>query len=304
MSYSKAFADFLESRNFKDLEYKTNESLATHCTFKIGGNADFWILPKTYTAAKDIIFAANESNVRCTVIGNGSNILFSSEGYRGAVICTSKLCGISVKGKEISCKAGTPLSRLAASAIKSSLTGLEWAYGIPGSVGGAVYMNAGAYEGEISAVLKESEYFDPSDGRIKTLTNAEHSFSYRHSVFIGSPYVILKSVFALNSGDAVEIKAKMDELMAKRREKQPLEYPSAGSVFKRYPGFYTARLIDEAGLKGYRIGGAEISTKHAGFIINTGGAISDDVLSLVELIKEKIYKLYNIKIETEIRYIV
>lgn len=165
-------------------------------------------------------------------------------------------------------------------------------------------MNAGAYEGEISAVLKESEYFDPSDGRIKTLTNAEHSFSYRHSVFIGSPYVILKSVFALNSGDAVEIKAKMDELMAKRREKQPLEYPSAGSVFKRYPGFYTARLIDEAGLKGYRIGGAEISTKHAGFIINTGGAISDDVLSLVELIKEKIYKLYNIKIETEIRYIV
>lgn len=303
MSDYKQFILFLESRNNKDLEYKTDKSLAEHSTFRIGGNADIIVFPYSHEAFIDTIRNADEANVRYTVIGNGSNILFSDDGYRGAIICTSKMNGMSFEGNACQCDAGVSLSLLALTALKNSLTGLEWAYGIPGSVGGAVYMNAGAYGGEMSQVIKESLCFDTEERKIKILSNAEHCFSYRHSKMMEENIIILSSSFELKKGDPEKIKAAMDDFMFQRRSKQPLEYPSAGSVFKRYPGYYTARLIDEAGLKGYRVGGAEVSEKHAGFIVNRGGATCRDVTQLIGIIKDRIYSLHGINIETEIRYV-
>lgn len=305
MSDYKQFSVFLESRNNKELEYKTNAALSDYSTFKIGGPADFIVMPYSAEALIATLECAKNSNVRCEVIGNGSNILFADEGFRGAIICTSKMNKVLFSKNECVCDAGVLLSLLSLTALKKSLTGLEWAYGIPGSVGGAIYMNAGAYGGEISTLVKESVYFDPSSGKVKKFSNAEHEFSYRHSVFADKNFVILSAVLVLKGEeDREKIKAVMDDFMFRRRSKQPLEYPSAGSVFKRYPGYYTAQIIDKAGLKGCRVGGAQVSQKHAGFIVNADNATSKDVLKLIDIIKEKIYGLYNINIETEIRYIV
>ena len=191
------------------------------------------------------------------------------------------------------------LNALASYALQNSLTGIEFAYGIPGSVGGAVYMNAGAYEHSVSEVIVETDYVD-RDGKEGHLVADEHAFGYRRSAYMKNSSIVTSATFVLKKSDPAVIKATMDDLMARRREKQPLEYPSAGSVFKRYPGYFTAKLIDEAGLKGYSVGGAQVSTKHAGFIINKDNATAEDVKQLISIIKQKIYSIYGIEIECEI----
>ncbi len=283
---------------------KQNEPMALHTSFRIGGAADFYLEPSTAEALRSAISCAVACGIRTRVIGRGSNLLFSDTGYRGAVISTAALKNITVSGNLITAEAGVSLTALAKVALESGLAGLAFANGIPGSVGGAVFMNAGAYDGEISQVLTESTFYDAVDNRFHTLTAAAHEFSYRNSIYRTHPqWTLLSASFSLSAGDRDAIRARMEELIARRVEKQPLEYPSAGSVFKRYPGRYTAQMIDEAGLKGKQIGGAQISEKHAGFIINRGGATAADVLALIEVVRAEIRRVHGIEIETEVLYV-
>jgi UDP-N-acetylmuramate dehydrogenase len=237
-------------------------------------------------------------------VGRASNLLFDDDGYRGAVVSTAGLHMLVREGNTLTVGAGVPLTAAARAALDASLTGLEFAYGIPGSCGGAVYMNAGAYGGEISQCLLFSRAYHVPSGEIRKLCAEEHRFGYRTGVYREHPeWIILSAQVRLAPGDAEAIRAAMDDHMRSRAEKQPLEYPSAGSVFKRYPGRYTAQMIDEAGLKGRRIGGAEVSEKHAGFIVNRGGASSADVLALIEEIRRTLAARYGVDIETEVIYI-
>ena len=295
-----SFIEFLKS---KDIEYKENCVLAEYSSFKIGGNADIALFPDSIDKLIDAVHEMKKLRIKYTVIGNGTNVLFADSGYRGAIVFTTEMKSCTVTGNMISCESGHSFTGLALTAQKNSLSGLEFAYGIPGTVGGAVFMNAGAYGGETAYVLEESTYYDPATNTISRLYGCEHKFGYRHSVYMEKDVIILRALFRLKHGDPDTIKEKMDTLMQKRRDKQPLEYPSAGSAFKRYPGYYTAQLIDELGLKGYSIGGAQVSEKHAGFIINKGGATSHDVLELIGYIKDRIYEKYAIAIEPEIRFI-
>ena len=283
------------------IRYEKDCMLSEHSSFRIGGPADLALFPD----GKQISGLINElesENTRYIVIGNGSNVLFSDNGYRGAVIFTGGMDHVSIDGCAISAEAGCSLTGLAVYARNHSLTGLEFAYGIPGSVGGAVYMNAGAYGGEMSDVVVSSICYEPGYG-LRTVTGGDHSFAYRHSCYSDSVRVILSAKIVLKLGDPDEIKDKMKDLMNRRREKQPLDLPSAGSAFKRYPGYFTAALIDEAGLKGYSIGGAAVSEKHAGFIVNKGGATASDVLELIKVIRSRIFDIHGILIEPEIKYI-
>ena len=286
-----------------NIAYKTAEDLSECSTFKIGGNAMSAIYPDTTDKLIKSVQLLEDIGIRYAVLGNASNVIFSSEGYDGAVVFTTDMKQISVKGTLIEAECGAPFTKTALTAMREGLTGLEFAYGIPGTVGGAVYMNAGAYDGETSAVLEYSEYYDRRTKQIIRLDNAAHRFDYRHSDYMNHDGIILRAGFRLKEGYKSEIKSKMDGFMAARREKQPLEYPNAGSTFKRYPGYFTAKLIDEAGLKGCTIGGAQVSEKHAGFIINTGNATSDDVMSLIKLITDKIREINGIEIEREVRYL-
>lgn len=285
------------------INYEKNGGISRHTTFRIGGNADYIVYPETESAFCTLTDYLENEKIKYCVIGNGSNVLFSDEGYRGVVIITSALKKIRVSGNIISAGCGANFTKLANYAYEYGLTGLEFAYGIPGSVGGAVYMNAGAYDGEVADILLKSTYFNPSTGEKGILYKKAHDFSYRHSVYTQNNNIILSASFELKQGNKEEIKAKMDDFMSRRKEKQPLEYPSAGSTFKRYPGFYTAKLIDEAGLKGYSVGGAQVSEKHAGFVINKGGATSDDVKKLIKIIKQKLFEKNGIDIEEEIKII-
>ncbi|MBQ7847807.1 MAG: UDP-N-acetylmuramate dehydrogenase, partial [Clostridia bacterium] len=209
---------------------------------------------------------------------------------------------VNIEGTTIKAGAGIGLTTLASLVQKEGLSGLEFGYGIPGSLGGGVYMNAGAYDGELSYVVKKSRYYDRASGSFGTLSGVEHGFSYRHSAYMGTDMVILDVELELKEGDPALIRATMDDYMARRKSKQPLEYPSAGSAFKRYPGYFTAKLIDEAGLKGYAVGDAAVSEKHAGFVINKGNATSAQVKELMALITQRIYELHGIHIEREIIY--
>ena len=292
-----------EYRAASRLVFSEEYPLSSACTFRIGGPADFAVGPLDCEALSGVVSSAADNGIRYLVCGNASNILFDDLGYRGAVVFTSKLRDISLDGNTLSCGAGVGLSALSSAARDASLEGLEFAYGIPGTVGGAIYMNAGAYGGEISQVLSESLYYDPVSRKTGTLSAAEHEFSYRRSVYEGSGKLILGAKFTLKTGDVTAIRAKMEKNQRARSDKQPLEYPSAGSVFKRYPGFYTAALIDKAGLKGTYSGGEQISEKHAGFIVNRGGATSEDVRRLISLASYKIKEDDGIDIECEIKYI-
>lgn len=276
------------------------EMLSSHTTFRIGGDASLFVSPADEDQLIGVISYLEKNGIRYFLLGKGSNVLFDDAGYDGAVVSTSKLDKISVCGNEITAQCGASFTYLASVAAGNSLSGLEFAYGIPGSVGGAVFMNAGAYGSETAAVLKSSRYLDISDCTIKTLPLEEHLFGYRDSVFRHRRFIHLSSVFALQAGDKAQIRAYMNELMQRRRDKQPLEYPSAGSVFKRYPGRYTAQMIDEAGLRGLSVGGAQVSEKHAGFIVNKGNATSSDVIALVGKVREAIRDKYGIEIECEI----
>ncbi len=277
---------------------------STLTTFKIGGRCDLVLAPQSEDELTRALRLLSEAEEQFLVLGKGSNVVFSDEGYRGAIVLTGGLSEINVSGEVMTAGVGASITRCAAVAQKHALAGLAFAYGIPGSLGGAVYMNAGAYGGEMSNVIVESRYLDLSDCSVHTLSAAEHDFGYRHSNYRAhSEWVILSAQMRLETGDAGAIRTEMEDYMARRTEKQPLEYPSAGSVFKRYPGFFTAQLIDEAGLKGTRVGGAQVSEKHAGFIINRGGATCEDVRRLIDKIKETIYERNGIHIECEIIFI-
>lgn len=281
-----------------------NEPMARHTTFRIGGAADFYAEPDSPEALVALLREAAHSHVEAIVIGRGSNLLFDDAGYRGLVVATSALRELRCEGNRMTACAGVPLLTLTKTACAASLTGLEFAYGIPGSCGGAVFMNAGAYGGEMADVVLESTYYDRETDRIVRLDAAAHAFGYRESFYRTHPNAVLLWVtFSLSMGEFVQIQAKMDDFMHRRVEKQPLEYPSAGSVFKRYPGRYTAQMIDEAGLKGYTVGGAQISEKHAGFIVNRGNATARDVLELVEYIRETLRERFSVEIEMELVYV-
>lgn len=284
------------------IERKNETPLAEFTSFKVGGPADQLILPHTKETLVDLITAAKGCGIRHLILGNGSNVLFSDKGYRGAVILTTALRSYTVEGTMIHADCGVPLGALSVAAAAAGLSGLEFAYGIPGTLGGAVYMNAGAYGGEIADVLESSSCLC-SDGQFCELSAEGHVFGYRSSVYQSSGATVLSATLALKKGDPEEIQVKMKDFMSRRREKQPLEYPSAGSTFKRYPGYYTGKLIEDAGLKGYSVGGAMVSEKHAGFVINTGKATSADILSLIEHIKETIYQKNGIMLECEVRII-
>jgi len=280
------------------LEILQDELMSKHTSFKIGGPADFYMVAKTVEDVKEAINFSKEKKIKLTIIGNGTNVLVRDGGIRGVVLKIA-IDDVEVQGTHITVGAGVLFSKVAAIAADNSLTGLEFAYGIPGTIGGAVKMNAGAYGGEIKDVLASSTYINEKL-EIKTFNNAEHEFKYRHSIFSDNKDIILFSTIELEVGKKQEIQAKMDELMKLRKEKQPLQFPSAGSTFKRGNDFITAKIIDECGLKGHKIGGAMVSDLHAGFIINTGNATAKDVLSLSEYVKEKVKKKFDKNLELEI----
>lgn len=286
------------------LTVKFDVPLSEYCTFRIGGIADMVLHPSDEAALTDIIQYFTQKNIRFVIIGNGSNVLFADEGYRGAVILTDRLSSIRCVDNRIITASGAPLTLVASIACRNHLSGLEFAYGIPGTIGGAIFMNAGAYGGEMADIVVETTCYDASHEKIVTLCGDEHAFGYRESCFKHNGFTILSATMQLNKGDSIKIRGQMDDYMRARNEKQPLEYPSAGSVFKRYPGYFTGKLIEELGLKGCCIGGAEVSTKHAGFIVNRDHASAHDVLELVAYIKEQIKHAYGIELECEIRYIV
>ena len=284
-----------------------NEPLYKHTTFKIGGPADVLTIPQSEAELVSLIRHIKQNNIRFIVIGNGSNILFPDEGYRGIVIkLAAAFAGISAENENdsvLQAKAGTLLVRLANAAYERGLTGLEFAAGIPGSVGGAILMNAGAYGGDISQIVLKSTYLDLEDCSIKSKDISQHAFSYRHSTYQNSNQIILSGVFQLSKGNLDEIGAKMKDFNARRIEKQPLEFPSAGSAFRRPAGYYAGQLIDECGLRGYRCGGAMISEKHCGFIINYNNATCRDVLHVIEYVQKTVFEQKGVMLEPEVRII-
>ena len=277
--------------------------LSSKTSFKIGGPADLAVVPKDEGELEYIMAYLGDREMPYIVIGNGSNILFDDAGYRGCVIFTERMNKVTVDGNRITAGAGASFTALAVVAKNASLTGLEFAYGIPGSVGGAVVMNAGAYGGQVSDVLESCTLYDVEKCEILTLVKDEMELSYRHSIFSeNKKYICISATFTLKEGKKDEIDAVMRDLMQRRISKQPLEYPSAGSVFKRpAPDLFVGKMIEDSGLKGYTIGGAQVSEKHAGFIINVGGATAKDVLDLVGHIQGVIRQNYGVEIECEIR---
>ncbi len=277
------------------------EPMSRHTTFRIGGPVQALLEPKSIGSFVWCVRELEGREIPYFVLGNGSNLLVSDGGHREIALSTARLDSLRVSGDSLICGAGVILSRLGSMALSAGLTGLEFAHGIPGSLGGAVFMNAGAYGGEMKNVV-ESVTFVDRDGQVRVLPGEECGFGYRTSRFQKGG-VILSAILRLRPGDPREIRARMEELAQLRREKQPLNYPSAGSTFKRPEGDYASRLIDEAGLKGLRIGGAQVSEKHAGFIVNLGDATFSDVYALMAMVITKVYKNSGVKLEPEVRII-
>jgi len=283
--------------------------LAPYISFKIGGPAEVFCQPQNIEELIDILKVALNFNIPYFILGNGSNLLISDKGVDGIVIQTSALNQLKHEGNFIEAYCGATLKDLCYFAKEEGLSGLEFASGIPGTVGGAVFMNAGAYGSEIKDVLLSSDYLEPnldslnSLNPIKHLNANEHNFAYRRSIFQEKNLIHIKSVFQLQPEDKNIITEKMLSFEEKRKEKQPLDFPSAGSVFKRPEGFYTGKLIEQCGLRGYQIGKAAISEKHCGFIVNLGGATAADVLALIKYVQETVYNRFGVKLETEIRFL-
>lgn len=285
------------------IKYSENTPLAKYTSFRIGGAARLAVFPVSCDEAAAAFDILREENVRTVVLGNGTNVLVADEGFDGAAVILSGMKSCTVKGEYIIAEAGASITRVSAAAARHSLTGLEFAYGIPGTVGGGIYMNAGAYGGDMSQVVVSSSYYDLATGERGTLEGDAHEFCYRHSVYMDSTKVVLSAVLKLSVGERDSVEAAMADYLSRRRDKQPLEYPSAGSTFKRGNGFITAQKIDEAGLKGVSVGGAQVSEKHAGFVINRGGATARDVLELIDIIKREVKEKFGLDIECEVRYI-
>ena len=276
-----------------------NEPMSRHTTFRTGGNAAFLVTPHSQNEVSKLLRSLKD--VRHMVVGNGSNLLFCDEGYDGVVIkLGNNFSGIWVEGNEITAQSGALLSKIASVALQNGLGGFEFASGIPGSLGGAVAMNAGAYGGEMKDVVVSSVCAD-DDGNIFEIT--DHKFSYRHTIFTDKNLVVLSSKIKLTPKNTELIRSEMTELNLRRREKQPLEYPSAGSTFKRPEGYFAGKLIEDSGLKGCRIGGAMVSEKHAGFLINYDHATAKDILNLIDYVKEKVHTKFGVTLEPEVRII-
>ncbi len=286
----------------QNIDYRLNEPLSRHTSFKIGGGAEVMVFPRSADELSVTLKAAAQLGCKPLILGAGTNILAPDEGISGMVICLKD----SLDGMEqlddmtVRVMAGVTMTRAAVFAANLGLSGLEFAHGIPGTVGGGVYMNAGAYGGEICQVCTRVAVMD-MNGEISVRSNEQMKFSYRHSYLEEEPGIVIYADFRLVKVPADEIKGKMQELMAKRKASQPLDLPSAGSAFKRPVGGYAAALIDGAGLKGFQVGGAQVSTKHAGFVVNAGGASAKDVINLLKQVSDKVYENSGIRLEPEVR---
>lgn len=283
-----------------DLEMNINEKMSRHTTFKTGGPASLFIRPDSLEQLKKVVALLKRAEVPYFILGNGSNLLVSDKGYDGAIISTDKFTDIRLEDeKTIYAEAGVKNSAIAAFARDNSLTGYEFAAGIPGSLGGAVIMNAGAYGGEMKLIVKEVRALSPQ-GEIIRLDNEALRFDYRTSALKGKDFIVISALLELEKGDKDEISAQMNELALKRKEKQPLEYPSAGSTFKRPEGYFAGKLIEDSGLRGYTVGGAMVSDKHCGFVINKGEATSKDIYTLILNVQNTVYEKFGVRLEPEV----
>ena len=279
------------------------EPMKSHTTFRIGGPAEVFIMPKSVKQVQMAVKICQEEQIPYFILGNGSNLLVSDRGYRGVIIQMDRNMGeIQVEGTEIQAAAGALLSSIAVAARRESLTGFEFAGGIPGTLGGAVVMNAGAYGGEIKDVLKEVTVMD-GDGKIFTLPASELEMGYRTSIIKTAGYLVLSARITLSRGKEEDIKARTRELSEMRTQKQPLDYPSAGSTFKRPEGYFAGKLIMDSGLRGYSVGGAMVSVKHCGFVINKGNATAEDVVSLMKHVTEVVQEKYGVTLEPEVKFL-
>lgn len=281
---------------------KIDEPMKKHTSFKVGGPADALVYPSNYEMVKNLISICKENRVDYFILGNGSNLIVRDGGIRGVVIKLGHLNKVVVDGDLVSAQCGAKLNEVADYALKNSLTGLEFASGIPGSIGGATAMNAGAYDGEMSKVIESATVID-NEGNIRDLSKEELEFGYRISAILKYGYIVLETRTRLSYGDKALIKERMDDLAGRRRNKQPLEYASAGSTFKRPEGYFAGKLIQDSGLKGNSVGDAEVSEKHSGFIINKGNATAKDVLDLIEVVKARVYEKFKVELHTEVRII-
>ncbi len=280
-----------------------NEPMSRHTSFKIGGPADVLVIPGEMGQLGEMVRYFAAEGIPYMIMGNGTNLLVSDKGIRGVVVkIYDNLQGFTVQGDMLEIEAGMLIAKASKLALENSLSGMEFAEGIPGTIGGAVTMNAGAYVGEMAMIAAETEYMD-QEGTVITVKGEQHGFAYRTSIIQKTGGIVLKTRLKLTKDDPENIKARMEDFNFKRRNKQPLEWPSAGSVFKRPEGHFTGKLIDDCGLRGFSIGGAQISTRHSGFIINTGGANCEEVLALIRHIQDTVSREFNVQLEPEIRII-
>ena len=280
-----------------------DEPMSEHTTFEIGGPADFYVIPEDFDEVRDVITACKDAGADYFVLGCGSDLLVSDEGYRGVIVAVADgLMGVSVEGDQMCCQAGVGLREASEMACELGLSGLEFACGIPGSVGGACFMNAGAYGGCMADVLKEVRVLLP-DGSLDDVAVEDLALGYRQSRIADEGWVVLSATFDLDRGDPEKIRATMDDLTHQREEKQPLELPSAGSTFKRPEGYFAGKLITDAGLKGYQSGGAAVSKKHAGFVVNVGGATAADVHAVIEHVQDEVERTSGVRLEPEVRFL-
>ena len=298
VNLKQRFQEILEDNRILEAEL-----MSRHTTFRIGGPADFFLVPENADEIKKIIAVCKEKNVPYFILGNGSNLLVSDRGYRGVVIQLDRNFGeVKVEGTEIHASAGALLSTIAVAARRASLTGFEFAGGIPGTLGGAVVMNAGAYGGEMKDVLRKVMVMDQS-GKVFEIPAEELQMGYRTSIIKTAGYIVLGAVLSLKEGNLEEIKMLTRKLSEQRTSKQPLEYPSAGSTFKRPEGYFAGKLIMDSGLRGYQVGGAQVSEKHCGFVINTGNATAKDVTTLMSDVQRIVMEKFGVKLEPEVKFL-
>lgn len=300
MSVTERFRDYAASIH---CAFKEGEPLSAYTTFRIGGPAELMLFPSSREMLRSLLAFCDEVGTEPFLLGKGSNLLIADKGLSGVTICTDRMqsCRL-ISDTQIECEAGLPLVKLCMTALDNSLTGLEFAYGIPGSVGGAVYMNAGAYGGEMKDVVESCVCID-KQGNEHTLSASALDFGYRTSVLQKNGWAVASVVLSLDKADSTDIRARMDDFLSRRKDKQPLNFPSAGSAFKRPEGHYAGVLIEQCSLKGFAIGGAQVSEKHAGFIVNRGGASAKDVLRLIAYIQKTVHGQTGVWLEPEIKCI-
>lgn len=283
-------------------QYSTEENMSSHITFRVGGPADYYVRP-TRTQIPEVLRLCREYEMPCLVIGNGSNLLVGDKGIRGLVMEIGKQAAqITIEGTCVRAEAGALLSTTARQAARAGLTGMEFASGIPGTIGGAVVMNAGAYGGEMKQIVKKVTILTP-EGQEKELTPEELDFGYRHSCILEKEYIVLEAELQLSEGIQEEIDGRMEELRVQRTTKQPLEYPSAGSTFKRPEGYFAGKLIQDAGFRGFQVGGAQVSEKHCGFVINKEHATAAELCQLIQEVQDRVEHQFGVRLETEVKFV-